>query len=257
MTDDRIQALIFGEVAETYHAMRPRYPPEAIGDVLEFGPTPENGAALEVGAGTGIATAAFAATGLHITAIEPDPAMAAVARRALPSDVEIVVCRFEEYEPGGRFDLVYAAQSWHWIEAEAGLVKAHSVLHPGGVLALIWNLEEADQPDESRALDAVYEGFAEDLGRSIRPARLRPAAELAAGLAESSLFTAPIQLRYKWDWTYSTDEFLQLQMTHSRKRLLSPDRRQELLERIAAVVDSGGGIITVRYTTNVFLARPQ
>lgn len=256
MDDDRIQALVFGEVAETYHEARPRYPDQLVSDVLAFGPVPPGGHALEVGAGTGIATAAFASAGLRITAIEPSEEMAALARRSLPSTVEVVLTKFEEWESDERFDLVYAAQAWHWVDPDVGFTRAHELLKPGGVLALMWNLEDPDQPDRLAGLDEVYEQFADELGQRATPARLRPPEELAADLVETSLFTPPERLTYPWSQIYSTEEFLRLQMTHSPKRMLPPDRRRELLDQIGGVIDAHGGAIEVRYTTNLFLARP-
>src|SRR4051812_35023248 len=81
----RDRGLTFGEAAELYDRARPGYPEPLFDEVLTSVP----GAArvLEAGAGTGHATAALAARGVAVEAVEPDPRMAAVARRrraALP-----------------------------------------------------------------------------------------------------------------------------------------------------------------------------
>ena len=59
MAGDRVQALVFGEVAAEYDRVRPGYPPELIDTVLSHAPADPT--ALDVGAGTGKATAMFAA----------------------------------------------------------------------------------------------------------------------------------------------------------------------------------------------------
>ena len=77
MTSWQDRAKSFGAVADEYERMRPGYPAELVGDVVGFAfGTVDR--ALEVGAGTGKATLAFADRGIAVTALEPDKAMAAV-----------------------------------------------------------------------------------------------------------------------------------------------------------------------------------
>src|SRR2546430_12182297 len=72
---DGLRARSFGAVAADYDRYRPRYPDQLADDVVAALPGRR---VLEVGAGTGIATAAFAARGMAMTCVEPDAEMAAV-----------------------------------------------------------------------------------------------------------------------------------------------------------------------------------
>ena len=68
----REQRLVFGEVAELYDGARAGYSEAVVDDVLHYlGGDSRARRALEVGAGTGKATVAFAARGLAIVALEP------------------------------------------------------------------------------------------------------------------------------------------------------------------------------------------
>src|SRR4051812_37134294 len=89
MVDQRARS--FGAVADTYDRVRPGYPIALVTDVLDFAGGPAE--ALEIGAGTGKATRAFAqvARGLTITALEPDPAMSAVLTRRLDPGWSVTV----------------------------------------------------------------------------------------------------------------------------------------------------------------------
>src|SRR5436305_8980285 len=111
----REQRLVFGEVAGVYEDVRAGYPADLVDAVFGYGGgTPAR--VVDVGAGTGKATAAFRARGVAVTAVEPDPAMAAVLRGRHPG-VEVVESRFEDWEPpAGGVPVVACAQAWHWVE---------------------------------------------------------------------------------------------------------------------------------------------
>jgi SAM-dependent methyltransferase len=117
---------------------------------------------LEIGPGTGKATVALAWRGATVVAVEPDAGMAAVARRvAAGLPVEVVLGRFEDHQVvAGSFDVVAAAQSWHWVEHTGGAAVAARALRPGGVLAAWWNRPgHLDGPvwEAIRAVQARYE----------------------------------------------------------------------------------------------------
>src|SRR5258708_2218356 len=166
--DPREQRFVFAEVADLYDRARPGYPEALVDDVLAFTGTPAP-RVLEVGAGTGKATVAFAARGLDIVALEPTPEMAAVAARNCRSfpGVRVEVSTFEDWPGDGPgFDLLLAAQSWHWLPKEVRCRKAHEMLRAGGVLALFWNLPVRDEGALWDDLDAVYERLAPTLRRA-------------------------------------------------------------------------------------------
>src|SRR5690348_858483 len=92
--------LVFGTAAEQYDLTRPGYPAALVAAVVAHC----GGAgvpAVEAGAGTGKATRAFAAQGLRITALEPDPAMAGILAASCAGypGVTVVVGPFESYVP--------------------------------------------------------------------------------------------------------------------------------------------------------------
>jgi hypothetical protein len=72
LMENRNQAQVFGEVADYYDRVRPAYPTALVDDVLSYSEPDIGGRrALEIGAGTGRATEAFATKGLPIVAVEP------------------------------------------------------------------------------------------------------------------------------------------------------------------------------------------
>lgn len=142
-------ALVFGEVADDYDRVRLPYPVTLIDDVLDYSRvTAGSQRALEVGAGTGRATVAFAARGVPIVAAEPDDAMADVLARRVDQfpSVQIVRRSFEGFRPAERFGLLFSAEAWHWTAPESRWSLAAAALADGATLALFWNNERIAEP---------------------------------------------------------------------------------------------------------------
>ena len=93
--------------------------------------------ALEIGCGTGMFTAMFAASGAHVTAVDISPALLAKARhRGLPPEqARFLNKRFEDCDVEGPFDAVIGSSVLHHLDIEAALVKIHALLKPGGHLS--------------------------------------------------------------------------------------------------------------------------
>jgi SAM-dependent methyltransferase len=245
----REQRLVFGEVAEDYARERPSYPDALVDDVAGLA---GGRAALEVGAGTGKATAAFVARGLRVTALEPSPEMAAVGQRLVP-EADWVVSGIEEFASPARFDLVYAAQSWHWVDPGRGFARVAELLRPGGLLALFWNRASDASGELRRAIDAVYERMAPELAGGGAGGS---GADHAAAIRASGLFGPVEERTYRWSDRRTAASYVRLLGTHSNHRMLASDRRAALHEAVAGVIEAHGGTIEIAYRTELYLARP-
>jgi len=133
------QRFTFDQVADVYKASRPGYPDALIDDVIAFAALDPDDCILEVGCGTGLATAGFAKKGYAILATDPGADMLRGARDHLREfdDVDYLQTTFETLpESMTGFRLMVAAQSFHWISPEVRFVKTAKVLLPGGALAV-------------------------------------------------------------------------------------------------------------------------
>ena len=183
---NRARAESFGEDAELYHDVRPRYPAAMFDHLLAGGPV----SVLDVGCGTGIAAELLAARGCTVLGVEPDERMAAVAR---DNGIEVEIGKFESWDAGGRtFELLTSGQAWHWVEPVAGFRHAAEVLADGGRLGLFWNFAHADEPVAS-ALNELYDRLAPELGHAsmMLGGNQTQHARIAIELRASGLFTDP------------------------------------------------------------------
>ena len=128
----------FDARALEYDRYRPRYPGSLFDDIVQLGALRRGAATVEIGAGTGIATAPLADRGLRVTALEPAPAMAAVGAQRLRDRARFVVGRFEDWTPEEQVQLVVACNAWHWVDPGIGVQLAARLLPAGGSLALVW-----------------------------------------------------------------------------------------------------------------------
>ncbi len=260
----REQRLVFGEEPELYDRARPGYSDALVEDVLDFGGVEAAGCrALEVGAGTGKATVAFARNGVHVHALEPDPAMAAVARRnGEPfTGVEIEETSFEDWELEEQaFDLVFSAQAWHWVRPEVRCARAAAALVPGGTVALFWHRVRWQADDGVRAdLDACYRLYAPEL-HAREPgfpglARLSLEEEAHSELAGCAAFTDVAVHDHPWSQTFDAGAYVDRLRTQSDHRLLAPEELDRLLDAVTDVIAAHGGEVTVPHSTLLVLGR--
>ncbi len=239
-------------MAELYERWRPRYPDQLFADVVALADVPPRGRLLEIGAGTGKATAEFARRGYRMTCLEPGPKLARIAREKLAGfpEVRIVERTFEEWPPeDAAFDLVFAAQSFHFVDPAVGLAKVARVLRPGGALAIFAYRPRPGNSETDRRIQRAHARHAPALAHG------NPEVAWEDRIDASGLFGTVIVCRYRWQRDYSAADYVGLIETQSQHNLLPPRRRARLMQAIGDAIAAGGGSLTVRYVTRLHLAR--
>ena len=223
---DRRRAESFGAVADAYDRYRPRYPSALVAALVARAGL----RVLDVGAGTGIASAQLAEAGAHVLAVEPDPQMASVAAA---KGIRVEQATFEEWQPAGRtFDLVVFAQSFHWVRPLPSLEKVKTILRPGGRLALLANRIIPVAPTQQE-LDEINANYLDTTATSIVNK------EQVAAVLEESGFT--VERRNVVEQVhYSTEDYLELVFTYSNRLVLDPSARAELRSRLEQRIGTSG-----------------
>lgn len=252
---------VFGEVAETYHRLRPRYPDALVQRIVDAVGNADQGVdALELGAGTGIATRAMLDRGFRVTAVEPDARLAAVLARNLGAGpgVRIENVRFEDWTiPPAAFDLVYSATAFHWLDPATRIARVARALRPGGHLA-IFGYQHVAGGDEA-FFERIQQCYLAHMPGADPADVLRHADDIPVGvdsLDEDGYFAEP----QVWRWTVviqsTRDEYLDLLTTYSGHRWLDAARRDALLRCIGDEIDAlPGGIVHKAYLFELVMAR--
>jgi SAM-dependent methyltransferase len=151
----------FSNRADDYVRYRPDYPAAAFSAMLDGLGDPASLTAVDVGAGTGIATRQLAALGPRVIAVEPNAAMREQAGPHL--GITWVAGSAEATTlPARSADLVLAAQAFHWFNQDVALREFHRILRPRGRLALMWNDDDPDDPVMHGYRAAVLKAAARD-----------------------------------------------------------------------------------------------
>ncbi len=234
--------------AGVYGWARPDYPPALWERLRGLGVLRPGLRVVELGAGSGQATARLVDAGLDVTAVEPGAQLAATLRRRCPGAV-VLETTAEEAELGeDGFDVAVAATSVHWLDLPVVLPKLRRALVDHGWF-LVWrnsfgDPEAAVTPFRRHVRDIV----AERRG----PRRSGPADVDTAGwaglLTASGLFTLELVEHFRWSIELDEDQVRGLFTTFSDWSAAEVDAAGRAVRRL-------GGRVVEHYVTPLIALR--
>ena len=148
--------LSFGNVAETYHRVRPPYSQALLDRAQEVLGLDPGASVLDLAAGTGRLTQELARRFADVAAVEPDERMRAINGGAIEGSAEAIPLDADSV------DAVFSAEAFHWFASDETVAEIARVLRPGGGFAIFWNIEFGEpEPPMGEAVESLLdEAFA-------------------------------------------------------------------------------------------------
>jgi SAM-dependent methyltransferase len=243
----------FDTVAALYDTHRSGYPEKLFEDISSIAALDRGARVLEVGYGSGQATAGFVARGFDTTAIDPGPSLIELARQKFANapTVRFAVASFEEWPLIEQtFHLVAAAQSWHWVRPGIAFEKAAKSLLDGGSLA-IFGHTPAWSAELVKHLEPAYRRLAPELWGPPPENWYLPSGTVSGQLTAGGHFRSVIHRSYSWRRQYSSSGFASYLGTRSDHLGLTTERRDDLLSEVEANLPDE---VQADWVTNLYVA---
>jgi ubiquinone/menaquinone biosynthesis C-methylase UbiE len=238
-----VAAAGFGAAADVYERARPTYPADAVEWLVERAGLRSGRTVVDLGAGTGKLTRLLVQSGANVIAVEPVAEMRAKLEELLPG-FETVDGTAEQLPlADASADVITVAQAFHWFDHERALPELHRVLRDDGLLVLVWNMRDLDDP--------LQRGVEELLA----PVRRSPTASLEtdwrAPLTESPLFGEMETRMFRHAQQLTIQDLLDRVSSTSYVATMAPAEREELLARVRALAAGRSEPFPFPYVTEV------
>ncbi|HZT86091.1 MAG TPA: class I SAM-dependent methyltransferase [Gaiellaceae bacterium] len=237
----------FGTVAELYDRARPTYPAVVFDDLAELAGLEPGSRVLEIGPGTGKATAELVRRGYAVTGVELSTELAEIARRNVPG-AEIEVADFETWEPAeAAFDAVVAFTAIHWIGPHVRYAKPARLLRPGGALAVVAgpHVLPVDGDPFFAEVQEDYDAVVPHPDNRAPPPPEEIDGRWADEFRAAGVFAAVDERRHLDSIRYTADEYVAVLGTFSDNLALPEEQRAEFFRRIHARIEARpGGTVT-------------
>lgn len=236
-------AMGFARSADAYERGRPDYPQTAVEWLTQRLDLHAGCTVIDLAAGTGKLTRLLARTGTAVIGVEPVHAMCEGFVRLLP-EVPIVEGTAEAIPlRTGCADAVTVAQAFHWFDGRAALAEVHRVLRPGGVLALLWNRRDLEDPIH-RHISRII-----DPHRGDTPSH--HSGQWRAALRETARFQPSVEVAFDHQQVLDEDGVIDRVTSTSFIAALPPTQLEEVVTALRALVTGAGGRVTLPYRTEV------
>lgn len=250
------EGLIFNQMSEYYDQFRPGYPNEIVETIVKKAKLTDGSRVLEIGSGSGKATAQFVDRGFEIVCVEPGEDLAARCREQFKDkNVSVVVSRFEDCQlPSDSFDAIISAQAFHWVEKPKGLELCAALLKPGGLLMPFWNIEiiyDTELDHELLEIMTEYDAFTATLSAADYEKRV---VRLSNELTQNDWFRHPEIVQVKWEKTYTAEEYFGFVMTGNEFIKNTNEKKQACYAALKALAEKHNGIHR-KYICELYIAR--
>ena len=260
-------------IATIYDEIRPSYPESLIRDIISKTNLKLSEKILEIGAGTGKATIPFAEKGYTIHAIELGKDMAEVLRVKCGKypNFSLDVASFEEWntQNNEKYDMIYCAQAFHWLDANIKYKKCHNLLKNNGYLILFWYNTCEDESDVVKEIDEKVEAVLEkyvinyfsDKGKPKRRAHsgISKEDERKAEIEVSGLFEIVEKIEYTREIKNNSEQYLKARKTVPAFATILDGLNDETIQKmdneIEEIINNHGGYVGTLFNSSLYITK--
>lgn len=261
-------------IAGIYEEIRPSYPDKLIEDIICKTNLKAGDKLLDIGAGTGKSTIPFAEKGFSIDAVELGEDMAEILKdkcSAYPN-VSIYVAPFEEWNnPNGqKYDMIYSAQTFHWIDKNIKYQKCRELLKDDGYLVLFWYSPAEVGTDRTREMQKRIDLIVSKYVSRYSDKRGKPERrehdgvfkedDRAREISSSGLFELIEKINYTSEIQNNADQYLKAMKSVPAFASVMDGLDEKLIDEIDKeiidLINSYGGHIGTLFNYSLYIARP-
>ncbi len=242
---------LYAGTAEYYSRYRPPYPPALVTKMRERFGLDGRGRLLDLGCGPGSITTPLAHLFEEVVAVDQEPEMLAeaarIARERGVTNIQWRCARAEDLDDSiGRFRVVSAGNSFHWMDRERVLDFVYPIIERGGGIAVVGQGAGIPPPPPVPWRVAITEVIERYLGseRHNRYGVYKPGAELHDVVLARSRFVGLEEYTEEFEPEWSFDSILGnlYSMSFCSRALLGDrvaDFERDLRVALAEVCPSG------------------
>ena len=258
--DAKKESEMFDKAAEYYDKFRPGYPKEIIEAMVMHTNLNKASKTLEIGAGSGKATELLKNYGFSIRCIDPGENLVKHGNIKFADypNISFECGRFEELEQSDeKYDVIFSAQSFHWLPQPAGYQKCAEMLRENGYIAPFWNMyitydDEAD--NDLLELSKKYGGFADFVSEEQYENRIQ---SIVKNIENSGLFQTPSVYKHLWIQEYTAEEYYGFVLTGNRFIQLPEEVKENAHTEIIEHANKFNGKIVRPYLCVLYLANKK
>jgi trans-aconitate methyltransferase len=233
--------LSFDRSAVDYDTIRPSYPELMYEDIVSQTQLTENDKILDIGSGTGQAVIPLLERGFQVTCLEPGENLYTLLKKNTNKfeNTHLVNSTFENWSPDGKYNLITAGTSFHWLDLNTSFIKTKHLLDISGHLSLFWNIHPRPFRGFFEAVQEIYKNNFPVTNKKKSWKDLSSKKDIVIQqIRNSNLLDPEYEKSYNWSTTFTSDEYLRLLNTFSDNIMLPAWKREKLFAEIKELIDS-------------------
>lgn len=249
-----IKSQLYDSEYESYNISRPGYPQSIYKFVSSIRKFDEQSNILEIGAGTGIASQEiFDYWHPNLTLIEPGIHFFALLKERFNTEkVKIINASFEDYRTETRFDAIFSASSFHWIDNHCKYVKSYQLLRDNGLLVVYSHHFRLKRTELSKKIESLYRGYNIPVEFNIER-QLRNIRNLRTEIQNNSLFSSVAHKIITYSKTYNAYEYINLLKTFIHHH----NNKSGLNNQVRSLIEENDNKIEIEILLNLEIAQKK